>query len=155
MGSIIFLLTLSVASNNYVLFSPSLYISGACCKTSIAVCLGFELCIDHFYHISLYSVKSTVQAMEVCRKSIYDLKGNSVVPGLLSQGTGITFTLNNHINQLQSQLGAQSAAAAAGDMSQYLQYHLQVCSCVALDLSQCAELSTGNILQKNRTICLR
>ena len=72
-------------------------------------------------------MKSTVQAMEVCRKSIYDLKGNSMVPGLLSQGTGITFTLNNHINQqLQSQLGAQTAAAAAGDMSQYLQYHLQV-----------------------------
>ena len=50
-----------------------------------------------------YSVKSTVQAMEVCRKSIYDLKGNSVVPGLLSQGTGITFTLNNHINQQRSE----------------------------------------------------
>lgn len=61
--------------------------------------------------------------MEVCRKSIYDLKGSNVVPGLLSQGNGITFTLNNHINQLQSQLGAQTAV---GDMSQYLQYHLQV-----------------------------
>lgn len=63
--------------------------------------------------------------MEVCRKSIYDMKGNSSMmaqTGLLNQGNGITFTLNNHINQLQSQLAAPTAA---GDMSQYLQYHLQ------------------------------
>lgn len=67
--------------------------------------------------------------MEVCRKSIYDMKTHSMMPGLLQPGSGITFTLNNQLSQLQNPLGATAAAAAAaasGDMSQYLQYHLQV-----------------------------
>lgn len=46
-------------------------------------------------------------------------------PSLPTQGNGVAFTLNNHLNQLQSQL-AVPATAAAGDMAQYLQYHLQV-----------------------------
>ncbi|XP_067928349.1 homeodomain-interacting protein kinase 2-like isoform X2 [Watersipora subatra] len=88
--------------------------------------ITFSHLIDYAHS---HSVKATVQAMEVCRKSIYDLKGgsSSMMPqsGLLAQGNGITFTLNNHINQLQSQL---AAPLAAGDMSHYLQYHLQTAS---------------------------
>lgn len=82
-------------------------------------------------YMTICSVKSTVQAMEVCRKSIYDMKTHSVMPGLLQQNnSSMTFTLNNQMNQLPNPLNvpgtAAAAAAAAGDMSQYLQYHLQV-----------------------------
>lgn len=57
------------------------------------------------------------------------MKPHSVLPNLLQQNSSMPFTLNNHFSQLQNPLGSNqpAAAAAAGDMSQYLQYHLQVC----------------------------